>query len=102
MSITACGQHGCRMKSDERLQGDVWSYCETPNRILDQTTHAVTVVQEIDEDGDTLPEDVREARKFAENHEQELMKQLDDDLLARIFSGWCRSDQGRDCKRFVE
>ena len=59
---------------------------------LDQTTHAITVVRDIDEDGDTLPEDVREARKFAERHEQELMKQLDEDLLARIFTGWFRNE----------
>jgi hypothetical protein len=65
---------------------------------VDHTTHAITVVQDAVEGADVLPEDVLEAKKFMERYEQELMRQLDDDLLAMIFSGWCRSDQGRDCK----
>lgn len=69
---------------------------------LDQTTRALTVVQDISEDDYALPEDVREARKFAEDYEEKLMGRLDDEMLARIFTGWCRNDQGRDCKRLVE
>jgi len=65
---------------------------------VDHTTHAITVIQDAVEGADVLPEDVLEAKKFMERYEQELMRQLDDDLLARIFSGWCRNDQGRDCK----
>jgi hypothetical protein len=63
---------------------------------LDHTTHAITVVQDIDKNGDALPEDVREVREFSENYEEALMRQLDDDLLARIFSGWCRNEGDRD------
>jgi hypothetical protein len=65
---------------------------------VDHTTHAINVVQDAGADGDVLPEDVLEAKKFVERYEQELMKQLEDDLLARIFSGWCRNEQDRDCK----
>jgi hypothetical protein len=63
---------------------------------LDHTTRAITVVQDIDKNGNALPEDVREAREFAVNYEEELMRRLDDDLLARIFSGWCRDMEDRD------
>jgi len=62
---------------------------------VDHTTHTISVVQDAGADGDVLPEDVLEARQFVERYERELMKHLDDDLLARIFSGWCRNGQGR-------
>jgi hypothetical protein len=62
---------------------------------VDHTTHTISVVQDAGADGDVLPEDVLEARQFVERYERELMKHLDDDLLARIFSGWCRNGQRR-------
>jgi hypothetical protein len=60
---------------------------------VDHSTHAVSVVQDAGADGETLPEDVLEAKKFVERYERELMRQLDEDLLAKIFSGWYRNDQ---------
>jgi hypothetical protein len=66
---------------------------------VDHSTHAISVVQDAGEDAAALPEDVREAREFVDRYEQELMRQLDDDLLARIFSGWCRTDPNKDCRR---
>ena len=62
---------------------------------VDYTTHTISVVQDAGEGADVLPEDVLEAKKFVEQYEQKLMRQLDDDLLARIFSGWCRNDGDR-------
>jgi hypothetical protein len=59
----------------------------------------MSVVQDAGKGGNALPEDVREARKFMDRYEQELTRQLDDDLLARIFSGWCRTESDKDCKR---
>jgi hypothetical protein len=60
---------------------------------VDHATHSVSVVQDAGADGETLPEDVLEAKKFVERYERELMRQLDEDLLAKIFSGWYRNDQ---------
>jgi len=62
---------------------------------VDHTTHTISVVQDAGADGDVLPEDVLETKRFVQRYEQELMKHLDDDLLARIFSGWCRNGQRR-------
>jgi len=61
---------------------------------VDNTTLTISVVQDADEGADVLPEDLLEVQKFVEQHEQKLMGQLDDDLLARIFSGWCRKEGG--------
>jgi hypothetical protein len=61
-------------------------------------THAINVILDSGADGDVLPEDVLEEKRFVEQYEQRLMKQVDDDLITRVFSGWCRSDQDGDCK----
>jgi hypothetical protein len=39
---------------------------------------------------------VLEEKIFVERYEKKLMEQLDDDLLARIFSGWHKNDQDWD------
>jgi hypothetical protein len=65
---------------------------------VDQMTHAINVILDSGADGDVLPEDVLEEKRFVEQYEQRLMKQVDDDLITRVFSGWCRSDQDGDCK----
>jgi len=62
---------------------------------VDHMTHAISVVQDAAAESDVLPEDVLEAKKFVEQYEQKLMRQLNEDLLARIFSGWCRNDGDR-------
>lgn len=65
---------------------------------LNQKTRAITVVQDAGQGDDALPKDVLEARKFVEHYEQKLMKQLDEDILERIFSGWCGANRDKDCK----
>ena len=55
---------------------------------IDWASDSVKTVQEThDEAADALPDDLLEEKIFAEQYEKKLMEQLDDNTLARIFSG---------------
>jgi len=60
---------------------------------VDQATYNISIVRDARNDTAEFPEDVLEEKKFIERYEEELMQQLDDDLLTRIFSGWRKKDQ---------
>ena len=44
-------------------------------------------------DDDALPPDVLEQRRFIEQHEEEFMRQLDENTLLKIFPGWYRGSE---------
>lgn len=60
---------------------------------VNHTTREVRVMKAVAEDTDALPEDVLEEKQFVERYENNLMKQIDDNVLSRIFSGFCESRQ---------
>jgi len=60
---------------------------------VNHTTREVRVMKDVAEDTDALPEDVLEEKQFVERYENNLMKQIDDNVLSRIFSGFCGSRQ---------
>ena len=65
---------------------------------VDQATYKISIVQGARNDAAEFPEDVMEEKKFVERYEKELLQQLDDDLLARIFSGLRGNEQGKSSK----
>jgi hypothetical protein len=60
---------------------------------VDWAANSMIIVQDAHNDADELPEDVLEEKIFIERYEKKLLEQLDDDLLARIFPGWCKNYQ---------
>jgi mRNA-degrading endonuclease YafQ of YafQ-DinJ toxin-antitoxin module len=60
---------------------------------LDWAANSMSIVHTTDKDADELPEDVLEEKIFVERYEKKLMAQIDDELLASIFTGWRNSDQ---------
>ena len=60
---------------------------------VDWAANAMSIVRDSHNDADELPEDVLEEKIFVERYEKKLLEQLDDELLARIFTGWCGNDQ---------
>ena len=55
---------------------------------IEHSANVVKLSRESSEQHDDLPPDVLEQRKFIEQHEEEFMRQLDENTLLRIFPGW--------------
>ena len=55
-----------------------------------QSADIVKISHESPEQNNDLPPDVLEQRKFIEQHEEEFMRQLDENTLLKIFPGWYR------------
>ena len=66
---------------------------------VDWPTNSISIVQDEHTDADELPEDVLEEKIFVEQYEKKLMEQIDDDLLVRIFTGWCNRGQDENRKK---
>ena len=61
---------------------------------IDQSADVVKISRESPEQDDDLPLDVLEQRRFIEKHEEEFMRQLDENTLLKLFPGWCKGSEG--------
>ena len=59
------------------------------NYNIKDSTYAIPVICNKDDNNDDLPPDVIEEYKFVEAYESELMNRISDDVLFKIFPGLC-------------
>lgn len=60
---------------------------------IEHSGNVVTISGESAEQDNDLPPDVLEQRRFIEQHEEEFMRQLDENTLLKIFPGWYRGSE---------
>lgn len=63
---------------------------------VEQATQVVKISRDSIQRDDSLPKDVLEEKRYVKKCEEKLRKQLDDNILCKIFSGLCKNKHAEE------